>query len=100
MKQVVRTERPPRRPPQGCRRVEMGPSFDGGRENWEAAKGWPWGRPVPSRAHPPESPLSPRPLSLTQAKPLGKGGLKLVENSSVGGRGSVHSGATRFKYPS
>lgn len=32
------TERLPRRPPQGCRTVEIGLSFDGGRGNWEAAR--------------------------------------------------------------
>lgn len=40
-------------------RVGMGPSFRDGTENWEAAKGWPLGKPEAFQTHPPMSPSSP-----------------------------------------
>lgn len=44
--QQTHAGKPPRRPLQGCRRARWGLAVDEGRENWEAARQWPWGRPV------------------------------------------------------
>lgn len=61
--QQIHAGKPPRRPLWAHRRVEMGSGLRSGTENWEAAKGWPVGRPVASHTHPPSPPFP------IQAKP-------------------------------